>query len=118
MSDAARVLIVETDDQATIEPPAHVTSKRQHRNLVVRVLRRPAGIVSVAILVVVIVVSVLGPLIAPYDPNKGSLLQVLLPPSPSTCWVPTTWDATPSPAYSSPAASRCGPPSRRSGSAC
>ncbi len=82
MSDAARVLIVETDDQATIEPPAQVTSKRQHRNLVARVLRRPVGIVSIALLVVVIVVSVLGPLIAPYDPNKGSLLQVLLPPSP------------------------------------
>lgn len=83
MTDAARVTIVESDDnQTTAAPPAAAAPARTHRHLAVRVLRRPAGIVSISILLVVIVVSVLGPFITPYDPNKGSLLNVLLPPSP------------------------------------
>ncbi len=57
-----------------------LVSGRRHRGLVRRVLDRPAGVVSIAYLVLLIVVSLIGPFITPYDPNQNDLRGVLQPP--------------------------------------
>jgi peptide/nickel transport system permease protein len=53
-----------------------------HVHLMRRLLRRPLAVASLVFLAVVAVVAIIGPLIAPYDPNAASLSLILTPPSP------------------------------------
>jgi ABC-type dipeptide/oligopeptide/nickel transport system ATPase component/ABC-type dipeptide/oligopeptide/nickel transport system permease subunit len=46
-----------------------------------RVVRRPIGVLSLGFLVLVGIIAVIGPVIAPYDPNQASLQLILAPPS-------------------------------------
>ncbi|WP_223694975.1 dipeptide/oligopeptide/nickel ABC transporter permease/ATP-binding protein [Leifsonia poae] len=49
----------------------------------VRFLRRPAGAVSLAVIVLVLLVAVFAPLLAPHDPNFVDLALTKAPPSPA-----------------------------------
>lgn len=57
-----------------------VTSRRR-RGLGRRMLARPAGLTSLIYLALLVVISLLGPWITPYDPNLNDLRGVLAPPS-------------------------------------
>lgn len=50
-------------------------------HLLARVLRRPLGAISATCLVVVAVLAIIGPFLAPHNPNTASLELVLAPPS-------------------------------------
>ncbi|RXZ73152.1 dipeptide/oligopeptide/nickel ABC transporter permease/ATP-binding protein [Agromyces albus] len=64
-----------------ITPPNTIPTPTGRTSLLRRVIRRPLGTISLAFLLVVAVIAVIGPLIAPYDPNLASLQLVLAPPS-------------------------------------
>ncbi|MFF2053475.1 dipeptide/oligopeptide/nickel ABC transporter permease/ATP-binding protein [Leifsonia sp. NPDC058194] len=51
-------------------------------SLLRRLLRNPVGIVSIVFLLLLVLVSVFAPLLAPHDPNAASLNDVLAPPGP------------------------------------
>nr|WP_274636997.1 dipeptide/oligopeptide/nickel ABC transporter permease/ATP-binding protein [Microbacterium bovistercoris] len=53
-----------------------------HAGLVRRLLRRPLGLASAIFLVIVTIIAIIGPWIAPYDPNHASIQLVLAPPGP------------------------------------
>ncbi|WP_022890797.1 dipeptide/oligopeptide/nickel ABC transporter permease/ATP-binding protein [Agromyces italicus] len=57
---------------------------REHRrgSTFVRLLKRPAGAISFAILVLIVLVAVFAPLLAPYDPNFVDLAITRAAPSP------------------------------------
>lgn len=63
--------------------PVAVPAGRQHRALEVlrRVVTRPAGALALGFLVLLVLVAVFGPLIAPFDPNAQSLRDQYQPPS-------------------------------------
>ncbi|WP_309713525.1 dipeptide/oligopeptide/nickel ABC transporter permease/ATP-binding protein [Pseudolysinimonas sp.] len=50
-------------------------------SLLHRIVRNPAGLVSLGFLLVVVVVAIAGPLLAPHDPNLASLQLILATPS-------------------------------------
>jgi peptide/nickel transport system permease protein len=64
-----------------LELPQDVPTPHARASLFRRLLRRPLGVVSIAFLAIVALVAIFGPLLAPYDPNAGSLSQTLAPPS-------------------------------------
>jgi len=45
-------------------------------------IRSPTGLVATAILIIYVIIAIVGPYIAPYNPNQLNLAQRLLPPSP------------------------------------
>ncbi|MFT4306181.1 MAG: dipeptide/oligopeptide/nickel ABC transporter permease/ATP-binding protein [Microbacterium sp.] len=53
----------------------------RHGHPLRRYLRRPAGAISLAVLVLVVLVAVLAPVLAPYDPATIDLSSVKAPPS-------------------------------------
>ncbi|MET0862504.1 MAG: ABC transporter, partial [Microbacterium sp.] len=66
-----------------VEVPAAVpTSGARADHLFRRLLRNPLALVSMIFLALVGIIAVIGPLIAPYDPNLASLQLILAPPSP------------------------------------
>ena len=67
-----------------IAPPSDVPTKVGPTRvpLVRRVLRRPLGLMSVLFLLLVVVIAIIGPMIAPQDPNFSDIRGILLPPSP------------------------------------
>lgn len=70
-----------TSDAAAIvdtAPPAPVSGWRQVLDAIVR---RPVALVSAAVLLVVVLAAVAGPLIAPYPANAVDLSRALQPPS-------------------------------------
>ncbi|MFC3996249.1 dipeptide/oligopeptide/nickel ABC transporter permease/ATP-binding protein [Nocardiopsis sediminis] len=64
-----------TDAIAPAEPAT------RHRPVIVRVLRNPLGIVSTAVLVLIVLAAVLAPLLAPYGPNHAEIGDTLAPSS-------------------------------------
>ena len=46
-----------------------------------RLLRKPVAVAAMVFLLVLAVVAILGPLLAPYDPNGGAIQDILAPPS-------------------------------------
>ncbi|MBT2500195.1 dipeptide/oligopeptide/nickel ABC transporter permease/ATP-binding protein [Agromyces sp. ISL-38] len=64
-----------------ITPPNTIPTPTGRTSLLRRVIRRPLGAISLAFLLVVALIAVIGPLIAPYDPNLASLQLVLAQPS-------------------------------------
>jgi peptide/nickel transport system permease protein len=60
-----------------IPPPPTV---RPRASLLRRLLRRPLGLASLLFLTFVVVIAVIGPWIAPFDPNRASLQLILAPP--------------------------------------
>ncbi|MDR2998976.1 MAG: dipeptide/oligopeptide/nickel ABC transporter permease/ATP-binding protein [Microbacterium sp.] len=57
---------------------------REHRreSTFIRLLKRPAGSISLAILLLLVLIAVFAPLLAPYDPNFVDLSITRAPPSP------------------------------------
>jgi peptide/nickel transport system permease protein len=60
---------------ATIEPKAARTS------LIVRLLKNPIGLASIAFLALLVLSAIFAPVLTPIDPNQASLQNVLAPPS-------------------------------------
>jgi len=54
--------------------------RRRSTKRALMALRRPKALAGLIIVTVVVVMAVLAPLLAPYDPNKQDLLSVLQPP--------------------------------------
>ena len=65
----------------SLVPVAAPTARVAPAHLLRRVLRNPQAFVSLAFLVAVAIVALLGPVIAPQDPNASSLATILVPPS-------------------------------------
>ncbi|MCU1442525.1 MAG: ATP-binding cassette protein [Cryobacterium sp.] len=64
-----------------VEVPTNIPTPAVHISLMRRVVRRPIGVLSLGFLVLVGIIAVIGPVIAPYDPNQASLQLILAPPS-------------------------------------
>ncbi len=47
-----------------------------------RLLRKPVAVGAMVFLFILVIVAILGPLLAPYDPNAGAIQDILAPPSP------------------------------------
>jgi peptide/nickel transport system permease protein len=63
-----------TPPGAVAERPQHTEKSKRRRHL------RPMGIAGAALLTLVIIIAVLGPILAPHDPYSQDLLHVLSPP--------------------------------------
>lgn len=59
-----------------------VVAPRKRRNAFQRFLREPLGVVAFIVLLLIVAVSVLAPLLVPYDPNETSLGLAFARPSP------------------------------------
>ncbi len=62
-------------------PTAIPTPSVKADHLFRRLLRRPLALASMIFLAIVVLIAIIGPLIAPYDPNQASLQLILAPPS-------------------------------------
>jgi peptide/nickel transport system permease protein len=65
-----------------ITPAPDIPIPQAHASLLRRLVKRPLGAISLAFLVLVGLVAIVGPMLAPYNPNTASLQLVLAPPSP------------------------------------
>lgn len=65
-----------------ITPKPDIPTPQAHASLLRRLVKRPLGAISLGFLVLVALVAIFGPMLAPYDPNTASLQLVLAPPSP------------------------------------
>ncbi|GAA1969663.1 dipeptide/oligopeptide/nickel ABC transporter permease/ATP-binding protein [Microbacterium deminutum] len=65
-----------------IDVPPAIPTPLVRTSLFRRLVRRPIGLISLIFLAFVVLIGIIGPWIAPYDPNKASLQLVLAPPSP------------------------------------
>lgn len=68
-------------DVVTADPTSELPPPIERRGIWRRVLSRAPGYISVAYLVLLIGVTIVGPWIAPHDPNQNDLRAVLQPPS-------------------------------------
>ena len=64
-----------------IDVPQTVPTPPVRASLFTRLYRRPLGFISLLFLAFVGLIAIIGPWIAPHDPNKASLQLVLAPPS-------------------------------------
>ena len=58
-------------------PTAIPTPASRVDHLFRRLLRNPLAVVSMIVLAIVVLIAIIGPLIAPYDPNQASLQLIL-----------------------------------------
>ena len=65
-----------------VELPVNIPVTTSHVSLFRRIVRRPVALTAMVFLGIVLLVAIFGPLLAPYNPNTGSLQEILLPPSP------------------------------------
>ena len=65
-----------------IEVPPAIPTPHVRTSLFRRLVRKPVGLVALIYLAFVVLIALIGPLIAPYDPNTASIQLVLAPPSP------------------------------------
>lgn len=68
-------------DVVTADPASELPSRTERRGIWRRVLSRAPGYISVTYLVLLIVITIVGPWIAPHDPNQNDLRAVLQAPS-------------------------------------
>lgn len=66
-----------------IDVPQTILTPPVRASLFKRLRRRPVGFTSLIFLAFVGLIAIIGPWIAPHDPNKASLELVLAPPSPA-----------------------------------
>jgi len=65
-----------------IEVPPAIPTPHVRTSLFRRLVRKPVGLIALLYLAFVVLIAIIGPLIAPYDPNTASIQLVLAPPSP------------------------------------
>ncbi|GAA1924728.1 dipeptide/oligopeptide/nickel ABC transporter permease/ATP-binding protein [Microbacterium aoyamense] len=65
-----------------IEVPNDVPTPKSNPHILRQLLRQPIALGSLVFLGLVILIAIIGPLIAPYNPNPPSLQLILAPPSP------------------------------------
>ena len=53
--------------------------------------KRKVAVLGLVIVLIYIIVAIFAPLLAPYDPVKQDLANMLQTPDPNTCWEPTRW---------------------------
>jgi peptide/nickel transport system permease protein len=63
-------------------PTAIPTPAARADHLLRRLLRSPLAVISMLFLALVVLIAIIGPLIAPYNPNPADLQSILEPPSP------------------------------------
>jgi peptide/nickel transport system permease protein len=63
-----------------LELPQDVPTPHARASLFRRLLRRPLSLISLIFLAMVVLVAIFAPLLAPQDPNAGTLANVLAPP--------------------------------------
>ena len=68
-------------EAATLTPPPADSRGGERGSLFVRLLRRPAGLISLLVLAAFIVIAVAAPWLAPHDPNEVILSQTRAMPS-------------------------------------
>ena len=68
-------------DEAIVDTAAVAAPGRKRRGLMRRVVSRGMGLTSLVYLALLIVMAILGPLIAPYDPNQNDLRAVFESPT-------------------------------------
>jgi peptide/nickel transport system permease protein len=65
-----------------VEVPTDIpTPAARADHLFARLVRSPLALISMIFLAFVVLIAIIGPLIAPYDPNQASLQLILAPPS-------------------------------------
>ncbi|MCW3492691.1 dipeptide/oligopeptide/nickel ABC transporter permease/ATP-binding protein [Microbacterium sp. SSM24] len=64
-----------------IEVPPAIPTPHVTTSLFRRLIRKPVGLVALLYLGFVVLMAIIGPFIAPYDPNEASIQLVLAPPS-------------------------------------
>ncbi|MGM7679372.1 dipeptide/oligopeptide/nickel ABC transporter permease/ATP-binding protein [Microbacterium sp. A94] len=62
--------------------PVDVSTAPVRVALMRRVLRRPLAVLALGLLAIVTIVAIIGPAIAPHDPNYKDIRAILLPPGP------------------------------------
>jgi len=63
-------------------PTAIPTPASRTDHLLRRLLRNPLAVISLLFLALVVLIAIIGPFIAPYNPNPANLQSILEPPSP------------------------------------
>ncbi|WP_243076483.1 dipeptide/oligopeptide/nickel ABC transporter permease/ATP-binding protein [Microbacterium sp. SS28] len=64
-----------------IEVPPAIPVPHVKTSIMRRLVRKPVGLIALLYLAFVVLMAIIGPFIAPYDPNQASLQLVLAPPS-------------------------------------
>ncbi|MGC5221355.1 dipeptide/oligopeptide/nickel ABC transporter permease/ATP-binding protein [Micromonospora sp. DT81.3] len=64
-----------------IEVPPAIPVPHVRTSLFRRLVRKPVGLIALLYLAFVVLIAIIGPLIAPHDPNAASIQLVLAPPS-------------------------------------
>jgi peptide/nickel transport system permease protein len=64
-----------------IEVPPAIPTPNVKTSIFRRLVRKPVGLIALLYLGFVVLMAIIGPFIAPYDPNEASLQLVLAPPS-------------------------------------
>ena len=62
-------------------PSVETLEETAHASLFRRLLKNPTGVVSLVFLVLVVLVAIFAPWLAPHDPNRASALDILAGPS-------------------------------------
>jgi peptide/nickel transport system permease protein len=65
-----------------IDVPPAVPTPHVRTSLFRQLVRRPIGLASLIFLAFAVLIAIIGPWIAPHDPNQASLQLILAPPSP------------------------------------
>lgn len=89
-------------------------AQKRRSSLFRRFLRHPGGYIPLAIFVLIVLVGIFAPLLAPMDPNFVDLSAAKAAPGRSICWAATPPGGTSSAASSTAPAPRSGARSSRS----
>lgn len=65
-----------------VDVPSEIPTPHVSTHLFRRLLRNPLAVISMVFLAFVLLIAIIGPYIAPYDPNHASLNLILAPPTP------------------------------------
>jgi peptide/nickel transport system permease protein len=73
--------VIERDDTVSLGAEMARARRRRLRQFAARLLGHPSFAIGLAILCIFMLVALLAPLLAPYDPNKSDYQSILMPPT-------------------------------------